>query len=345
MNFYLIGIDHNSAGLDNREAAHNRLRALRFRGAEALTTCNRVEIYGVCDTAIEARSRLERFRKNFKEFANGYFLSGEKAVFSHALKVACGLESQLKAESQILQQLDMWRGRENFNFFLGILMDDVIAEARRIRREALLDDVNVNISDIILDDISHHSDIPPSPSIIIIGTGKIAELFAKRIDMRATLVFVANKNFKKAQELASLCDGKVLSFKELPDALSKADIAISATKSPHFILKNSDVAEPVLRRKRRLYIYDAASPRDIDPAIAELDGVALRNMDDLGEIFEKYNGKIRASILSAETLIEEAVKRYGVDIDEPDFEDRDAAERLGLETGRRDCAGAAVGQI
>ena len=100
-----------------------------------------------------------------------------------------------------------------------------------------------------------------------------------------------------AQELANLCGGKALSFKGLPDVLSRADILISATKSPHFIIKKSDIKELISKRNKKLYIYDVAFPRDIDPTIAEWGSVVLKNMDDLAKIFEKYNEKINCIML------------------------------------------------
>jgi len=340
MNFYLIGMDYKNAPLDVREDVYRKRQHIadfwsgyRSQRVAILATCNRVELYGVSDDIINSKQRIELFYKKFPGFFGYGYATYDKAdVFRHSLRLACGLESQLKGENQILQQLDSWRRQDSFPLEFAEFWDRVMTSSRDIRKQVGLDSNNPNIADLILDEFLKNIGRPPPLRIVIIGTGKIAELFAKTISSAVRLSFISNKNRLRAEQLANWSRGSAGSFDELQKALVSADAVISATSSPHFVLDKEDFSNVVAGRDKLLYIYDVAMPRDIDPSIGGLNGVVLKNMDDLAGTFREYNERLSYRLAMAEELIEEHLKEYGRILYGQDFEGRHAIQLVGSKT-------------
>lgn len=319
MNLYLIGIDHKRADLDIREGLCGRLQGIAgfwsahpSQEARVLATCNRIEVYGVAKDAEDFDAHAELFYSGYGQFRdNGYAIYGKENVLRHALRLVLGLESQLKGEREILQQLDAWRLQRDFPQALGRLWDRAIARGDEIRLASGLDGSNYSIADAVLDELSEKLDKGRRFNIVIIGTGKIAGLFAGMAKRDINLWFVANKNHLRARRLAEISNGKVLTFRELPDILSDADAVISATKSPHTVLKAKDVSAIADSRRKPLYMYDLAVPRDIDPEAGRIDGVVIKDLDDMAENFTRHNETLSKEINLAEYLIKEELRRYG----------------------------------
>jgi len=245
MYFYLIGIDYKSPAIDAREELYRDRKAISGfwasrepDGSAVLVTCNRIEIYGVADCADDAFGHIAAFSRDFPIFSKyAYLKSGEAQVFRHALRLASGLESQINGELQILAQLNSWKVISELPFSLKVLWDKAIFSAKNIRNTSGLSEAVSNIAALISGDIAARMAPEEIREIVIIGTGKIAELFAKHRPPKAHLTFVAHKNYQKAETLAIYSGGEVLPLQDLPRIISKADAVISATSSPHYILK------------------------------------------------------------------------------------------------------------
>lgn len=312
MNFYLIGIDYKRAGIDAREDLYRRRREIAgfWQGREdesvLLCTCNRLEIY------LESRrveDSLACFYYEFPQFKNcGYFLSGQKAILRHLLRLACGLESQLKGELEIAQQLELWRKQDFFPLWLNELVEKAIFESREIRRASSLARSKANLATLVLDDIAKRVEHGNVFTLLILGTGKIAELFSLFPSKQARFYFAAHKNFMKAKLLAERAQAEAISLKDIGNILLSLDAVVSATSSPHFLLRAKDIAGLFPRRNKPLYLYDLAIPRDIEPETARLPQVFLKNLEDLAPLFEEYNAGMRENLALAEYLCNEAVK-------------------------------------
>ncbi len=341
MNFYLIGIDHRTASLDVREDIYRKRRYVQDFWAEhssqkiaILTTCNRFEIYGIAKDTEEAERHIDIFNKEFPGFLENLYLKlGEYAVFHHALRLACGLESQLHGEEEILAQVDAWHNQKSFPEALFKLWRDAIWMARYIRLEAHLNERKYNIATLVLGDISRQINHDKRIEIVIIGTGKIAELFASNFTPEARFSFVANKNYSKAKWLANRAGGEAFSFRDLPELFLSADAVVSATASPHFIFRAGDLSDIIAKRARPIHLYDVAMPRDIDPAVGEIKNVILKNTEDLSGLFREYNERVSHNINLAAYLIEEAVARYRGAGHEESFKGRNTAQLIGDKTG------------
>jgi len=312
MYFYLTGVDYKSAPLNVRENIYRRRRDIidfwasgHTGRAEALFTCNRIEIYGAAEYPEEAFSSVSEFSGVFPDFSrHAYFKYREAEVFRHSLRLACGMESQLHGELQILNQLEAWSGKSSFNPVLKDFWQEIIFLSKKIRKDTGLDTHYDNIVPFIYYDFISRRGSPASFKVIVAGTGKIAELFAQYRMPQAHLSFISHKNYIKAESLAGISGGKAYTFKDLPGLLLEADIFISATSSPHYILGKSHFKDAASSRAHHLYMYDLALPRDIEPAIGAVKGIILQNMDDLDELFQRRNAEKRARIDFASELIE-----------------------------------------
>jgi glutamyl-tRNA reductase len=301
--FYLIGIDYQSANLIKREEANARRRQISACWGEAstetagLSTCNRFELYGITNALVKLPP-IE---------AGWYLIEGKAAVFAHALRVAVGLESQLKGELQILEQVNSWYNKIPAG--LAGIWHRAYSDAILIRRESGLNGQD-NIATLILEDMKKNLAGGNELKIAVAGTGKIAGLLAKHRPLNARLIFAAHKNKLSADNLAQSANGKSVFLNELTGVLAEADFLVSATASPHFILKAEGLKAIAALRKQPLYIYDLAIPRDIEPAASGIKGIILKNLDDLSFVFKEHNDRIKNKLSLAEYLVVEKVKEY-----------------------------------
>lgn len=333
MYFYLIGIDHNTASIDARDAIYRNRKAITAfwergigRQASVIVTCNRIEIYGLTEDTAEAAERIDSFFENYPDFLRySYVVHGKERVFRHALRVACGLESQIKGEPQILAQLRAWSSHKISHPLLKKLWEEVILYAGEIRRRAGLERILDNIAGIIFEDLTRRLKGKNPAKIAVIGTGKIAELIAESGQAYFYLNFVAHKNHQKAEVLAKISNGRASLLTDLPQIIREADAVISATSSPHYILRKENLADLSKKGGNPLYLYDLAVPRDVDPEIGGIEGVVLRNLDDLNTLFDGYNRRRQENIALASYLVDEKLKNYTGYIYEKGYQNRDAA--------------------
>lgn len=336
MNFYLIGIDYKNTCLEIREEAFRLRKQIagfweRFPDscAAAFSTCNRLEIYLEDKDLIRLARRLDLFRESFAPlFKNAYLITRKKEIFSHFLRVATGLESQLRGEPQISQQLEYWRSQNALPEGLDKIAQEAIVAAARIREITGLNAKAHNLADIVLEDIrSEFTSLPIK--VIIAGTGKIAEAFSRKETSEIKLIFAAHKNYSRAKELAAQSGAQAVSLKEIPGLLSEAQVLISATSSPHFIFWKRDFRAAGARDKK-LFLYDLAFPRDIEPQATDTPAIVLKTPADLEEAFRRNNLRLRQELSFAEYLVRQALEEK---FDAEKFKDRNAAEPAGLKAG------------
>jgi glutamyl-tRNA reductase len=341
MNSYLIGIDYAKAHrkiIDSVYAERKNIAAFwsGISGIQSvlLLTCNRLEVYIAATDAPKARNHINLFLRRFPQFcSHGYIRLDDREVFRHALSLASGLESQLKGEQQILEQLESWIAKEYFPGMLKSFWGKAIFFARDIRATSGLNNPDYNIARLVANDFAKFKVTTNKLKVIIIGTGKIARLFALLRDIRIEILFVAHKNILTAKKLADYSGGRQISFKELKDEIFDAQVLVSATSSPHLVLRKGDLPPEIFNRKDPLYIYDLAFPFDIDPEVGRLINVVLNNLENLGELFEKHNRIIRHQLDHAQFLVEETVAQYEGIIYESNLKSGDTPQPFSLKTG------------
>jgi glutamyl-tRNA reductase len=299
----IFGINHRTAPLPVRErfafpkdrlaeGLQRLLPETGLREGMILSTCNRVEIYGEGDRAsAEAIAPfLARFHGRAEdEIAPFVFkLEGEEAV-RHALRVATSLDSMVLGESQILGQVKAAYREAELAGALGpalaSLRSRVIVAARRARSETTIGENAVSVSHVAVELARKIFGSLDGRRVLIVGAGKMSGLAARQLvrgGARATVL--GGRTFERAAELAAGLGGHAVPFEQLRVELARADIVISSTGAPGFVILREDVRAARSGSRRPLFLIDIALPRDVDPAVRDLESVFLYDLDDLKSV-------------------------------------------------------------
>lgn len=330
MPIFALGISHHTAPVAIRErlsftpeqtpASLRTLTALPgVSEAVILSTCNRTEIYadlkdGTGEALADWLAR-ERSAEDPEVRSRFYSHSGDAAV-RHLLRVACGLDSQIIGEPQILGQIkdayELARPPGAAGQRLHRLFQFTFAVAKQVRTDTHIGENPVSVAYAavrlarqIFADFSRLT-------ALLIGAGETIELAARHLHEQGTRrMIIANRTVGRARELAEQFQAYAIGLDELPAHLDEADMVIASTGSPEPILTRAHVEAALAGRKRRpLLIVDIAVPRDVDAEVAEIEDVYLFSIDDLHKVVEENLRSRRVAAQEAETLIEAQVARF-----------------------------------
>lgn len=330
MEILLVGLNHKIAPVEIRErlsasgeAVPELLRALLSRPylqeAVYLSTCNRVEVYANVSSAHAGALEIKRFlaeRAHCKESELPlYERRGDEAA-RHAFRVASSLDSMILGEPQILGQVkdafSLATDAKAAGPVLQKLFQKTFQVAKRVRTETgiaknavSLSYSAVEIAKQILGDLS-------TRSILLIGAGKMSELALKHLKQAGCgEVMIANRSQERAEELAARLGGRPRSLSDLDLLLERADIVVSSTAAPGYVITARDVEQALKRRRgRQLVLVDLAVPRDVDPAVDSLHGVFSFNVDDLQRVTEENIKERQREAQAAENLISGEVGQF-----------------------------------
>ena len=308
-----VGVSHRNAPLEVRERlfladghAVELASALARGGHEAvvLSTCNRTEVYLAGGDTDRAREELER--------RSGLELDGllsawkdEEAV-AHLFRVAAGLDSLVPGESQILGQVRLAYESAltagSTGPLLNRLFEDALRAGKRVRTEAKLAELPESVAASAVELGARELGGLEGRRALLFGAGKMSELAARDLRARGAEVVVASRTLESAEELANEVGGRAAAFDAVAVELTDADLVLSATRCPYPILH----AEAVQPRTKPLVLVDVAVPRDLDPAIGELEGCTLFDIDALGEGLVGREEDVR----EAEAIVEQEAARF-----------------------------------
>lgn len=311
MELITIGISHKTAPVGIRERftftktqlheAQAQLKALSgIEGALILLTCNRVEIYAHASCNKNSLGLIKdffiaKFNITDQEFNKYFYVLEDAAAVRHIFRVACGLESQVLGELEILGQvksaLALSRDVGLTDDFLNLIFEKAIETGISARQDTGISSGNVSIGSVAIKVLKDHFRDLQGKSVLIVGAGKISGLMSKYLkEENIRGFFVSSRTHEKACEFARECGGEAIDFKELGEKLKTVNIVISSTSSPHFILKKELVSEAMRERTSHLLLLDLAVPRDIEPSVKEIANVTLFDLDDLKSVIEEnYN--------------------------------------------------------
>jgi glutamyl-tRNA reductase len=322
-----IGLSHHTCPVEVREKfafteaeIPAALDELRTRGLVSegviVSTCNRMELYAVAPTddrkAKEAIRDYLVQRRGCTESLNGeMYLHSEPQSLEHLFKVACGMDSMLLGETEILGQLKKayelalqhkhTAGRLNKAFQRAFNVAKHIRTATNIQRGSVsVASAAVELAEKIFSNLEEHN-------VMVVGAGDTSEKTARALLSRgAKSLFVSNRSFERAAALAQELGGRAVSFDDWMNEFHAIDIVISSTSAPHYILDREKL-EPIMkaRRNRPLLLIDIAVPRDIDPELNFLESVYLYNIDDLKAIADNYLKQRQDEIAKCEAIIRE----------------------------------------
>ncbi|MDX6507571.1 MAG: glutamyl-tRNA reductase [Gaiellaceae bacterium] len=308
-----LGVSHHHAPLEVRERLYlgdgyavELATLLAGRGAEAvvLSTCNRTEIYLYGGEPEQAREELEGRSGLELESVLARWDDGE--AVSHLFRVAAGLDSLVPGESQILGQVrlayDAARSAGATGALLNRLFEEALRAGKRVRTEAKLHELPESVATSAVELAARELGELEGRRALLFGAGKMSELAARDLRRRGAEVVVASRTLESAQDLAERVGGTASAFDAVAVELPAADLVISATRCPYPILH----AEAVSNRDKPLVLIDVAVPRDLDPAIGELEGCTLFDIDALGDGLVGREEDIR----EAEAIVAQEAARF-----------------------------------
>ena len=329
MPLQILGLNHNTAPVEIREqvvfSGDDVARALASLAelpgvdeAVLLSTCNRTEFYVISDD--DGRGRLRDWLQNDRaldaSFGDSLFtLDGDEAI-RHIFRVACGLDSMILGEPQILGQLkDAFRHAQDAGTLgrqLGRLMQHTFAVAKKIRTDTEIGASPVSVASAAVSLANQFFAGFSKHTALLVGAGATVELLAKHLSSRDIgRLFVANRNIDRAHELASRFSGYALPLSENERTLPEADILITSTASPDPIIRVEHMTAAIKARKRRpIFAVDIAVPRDIESGVGDLEDVYLYTIDDLDKVIQQGQGNREAAALEADKLLDEEIVRY-----------------------------------
>ncbi|MGJ4730933.1 glutamyl-tRNA reductase [Luteimonas sp. SDU101] len=334
MTLYALGINHQTAPVALRErvafsdstvpAALGELRALPgVREVALLSTCNRTELYAAAeDDAVladwlAAQPGAGEAGQDPAQGLHAYlYRHAGDAAARHLFRVACGLDSMVLGEPQILGQVkqawSMARGAGALGSELDRLFQHAFVTAKRARTETRIGSSPVSVASLAVR-LAQESFARPDDSVaLLIGAGETIELTARHLSQaRVKRLLIANRTYRHAQELAERHGAVALPLDELERHLFLADVVFSATASQTPILTRSQVAQALALRKRRpMLLMDLAVPRDIEPEVADLEDAFLYTVDDLDRVVEQNRRSRGDAAQQAETIVDLQVGRY-----------------------------------
>lgn len=298
----VAGLNHRTAGVGLREQAAIPARELSstlpqlqdgagLQEVVVLSTCNRVEIYGVAPAAEPAQERLThwlhgRIRAARHGASTGlYHLRNDEAV-SHVFRVAAGLDSLVLGESEIAGQVKLaYQAAQACGTagpVLNRLFQKTLHAAKEMRARTSIGRGQASIGSVVVELVGVQCGRPlAGTQVLLWGAGKAAETTARHLAKNGARTTVVNRTAAKAQDLAAICRGGWMSWEQATAHLAHVDVAIVCTEAPHYVIDANDLSDLLPSRSRPLILIDLAVPRNVDPAVTRLPGVRLFNVDDL----------------------------------------------------------------
>jgi glutamyl-tRNA reductase len=326
MTLLLVGLSHRVAPVELRERValpgpQAGELAHRFAGdrreAACLSTCNRTELYTVAEDADEAeRDAVEALclAAGFgaEELRPVLYRMRDEAAALHLCRVAAGLDSMVPGEGEILGQVRAAYEAGTTGPVLDRLFHQALHAGKKVRAETAISESPASVSSAaaalagqVFGDLS-------GCRVLLIGAGKISELTARSLAARgAAISFVANRSLDRAKQLARPLGAEPLALDRIDEELGRADVVLSSTSAPGFVLDRERVEGVLARRKGRpLFLIDVAVPRDLDPAIDGLEGCYLYDIDDLETVVAESLASRRREVTQAEAIVAAEAERF-----------------------------------
>ena len=332
MALFVAGLSHKNAPVALREqlaVEEDKLRELLqdlqasdvLREVVVLSTCNRVEVYGVAEAPGQARALV--FRQLCR--LRGIDLAGVESLLytyldadavRHAFRVSSSLDSMMIGEPQILGQVKdafaLAQACQAVGPQLHPLFSQAFNVAKRVRTETEISRHAVSVSFAAVELAKKIFDRLAGRAVLLVGAGKMSELAAKHlVEQGAFPIYVANRTWSRAQELARALSGTAVPWDELTTALGAVDIVVTSTGATAPVISRAAVVRVMHgRRGRPLFFIDIAVPRDVEAGVDGLDDVYRYDIDDLKQVVDANLRERAREAQRAETLVEREVAKF-----------------------------------
>ena len=330
----LISLNYKVAPIELREkfylddaqkiVFHNLLKKhVGVEGLMLISTCNRTEIYFEFENHIGQESKfihsivkeLAEFR-NFKESLSPYLIkqTGSYNVSNHLFRLACGLESMIIGEFQIVEQL---KNSYDFSYkhkMLGPILNRMVQKSletgKFIRTNTKIDKGALSVSYAAVEKI-HKTLKIDNPEFLCVGLGETSKLSIKHLHQKNyTKIKIANRTFKKSSDFAKSLNINAIKFESFKKELLKVDVAIFSTSSKEALISKNELNEITSKRDKDLLIIDLSVPRNIPTDCQDISNVKIINVDDLKDAVNLNYKKRKTQILQAEKFIEDFLSEF-----------------------------------
>ncbi len=330
MSLLVLGINHKTASVGLREKVAFSLEQLQdalvqlkteriVQNAVIVSTCNRTEIY--CETIKESPEPLISWFCDFHQLTNdkletSLYCHQDEAAISHLMRVACGLDSLVLGEPQILGQVKQSYNisveHNAINGTLERLFHCVFSVAKRVRTETDIGGNAVSVAFAACSLARQIFESLASSTALLIGAGETIELVVKHlVEHQCSNIIIANRTRERAMKLAEGIGAKSISLEDIPEHMHHADIVISSTAAPLPIIGKGMVEQALKKRHYQpMLLIDIAVPRDIEKEVDELSDAYLYSVDDLHSIVERNREQRKLAAIQAEKIIDEECESF-----------------------------------
>jgi glutamyl-tRNA reductase len=327
-----IGMNHETAPVELREClakdpaqADRALAMMRelscIKEGLFLSTCNRVEALVTTEQTEEAKRSVVAVLCRLggipsESLCFSLFTYEDRDAVRHVFRVASSLDSMVVGEPQILGQIKEAYSNATKEKTTGVILNRLLHRAfhtaKRVRTETGISDAAVSVSYAAVELAKKIFYDFKGKKVLLIGAGEMAELAARHLlSQGVSAITVANRTFQKAVEVAQSFRGIPVSFEEIRAQILEADIVISSTAAPGYVITHDQVKGSMKKRRNRpLFFIDIAVPRDVEPAVNDLENVYVYDIDDLKGIVQVNIGQRQEEAVKAERIVEEEVIKF-----------------------------------
>lgn len=333
MELLCLGLNHRTAPVEVRErfavgatklgqAANELLSTAGASEAVVISTCNRTEFYFAADNAGEVLSKVEssliaKVRSGGGVVEHFYRLKRSEAA-RHLCRVVSGLDSMMLGETEIFGQVKQAYSSALEAGATGAVLNRLFQRAfgvgKKVRTETSIQEGSTSVGNVAVDLAEKIFGHLKDSEVMILGAGEMSRITAQSLVSRgAKSIFVTNRSYDRALDLATEMGGSAVRFDDWQSVLNRVDVVISSTGAPHAIIQRADVEKARrARRFRPLFFIDIAVPRDIDPAVGEIEEVYLYDIDTLEQLAEEARVRRQRQIEQCERIIEQELGKLNL---------------------------------
>ncbi|MGV3346267.1 glutamyl-tRNA reductase [Enterobacteriaceae bacterium LUAb1] len=332
MTLLALGINHKTASVALRErvtfsscmmdkALNSLLAQPKVQGGVVLSTCNRTELY----LSVEEQENIHEqvvawlcdyHQLSVEEVQNSLYWHHDNEAVSHLMRVACGLDSLVLGEPQILGQVkkafaDSLHGHA-LSSELERMFQRSFSVAKRVRTETEIGANAVSVAFAACSLARQIFETLSAVCVLLVGAGETIELVARHLrEHGVKKVLIANRTRERAQLLANETGAEVIALADIDQRCAEADIIISSTASPLPVIGKGMIERALKnRRNRPMLLVDIAVPRDIEPETGNLANAYLYSIDDLHAIIEQNQAQRKAAAVQAETIVVQESRKF-----------------------------------
>jgi len=333
MSIVAVGINHNTAPVAVREklsfnpdklsaSLQEMLSVLQCREAAILSTCNRTELYVIQEGEFSTtKDKIVDWLEQHHNVPAStiiptlYWHQDQSAV-NHIMRVACGLDSLVLGEPQILGQMKQAYSQAKAAGSMALVMDRLFQRtfgvAKQVRTETDIGASAVSVAFAAVNLAKHIFGKLNKSRVLLVGAGETIELVAKHLyENNVGKIIVANRTIARAEKMATEIGAEVITLAQIPEHLSQADIVISSTGSTLPLIGKGMVENALTARKHQpIFMVDLAVPRDIEEQVNELEDVFLYTVDDLQGIIAKNIDNRRKAAVQAEVIVNSQTNNF-----------------------------------